>query len=123
MAKFNSTDNRGGRPRGARNKLAQRVLQDLLDVWDEPIKDGSDLTRGKAALRVMSSEKPAEFAKLYGSLMPREFHVEAVAELGDNDIDALIEKLSNELTVEHKVEPKLLELKSPADYVEADRGD
>jgi hypothetical protein len=120
MAKFNSTDNRGGRPRGARNKLAQSVLADLLDVWNEPIKNGSTLTRGKAALQVMSIEKPHEFAKLYGALMPREFHVEAVAELGDGDIDALIEKLLNELQVEHKVEPKRLEFTPGKDFERVD---
>jgi hypothetical protein len=68
-----------GRPRGARNKRASRVLQDLLEVWDEPITEGSALTRGRAALRLMSRERPSDFAKLYAGIMPREFWVESVA--------------------------------------------
>ena len=43
-------DPRAGRPRGARNKLATTVLRDLLDVWNEPIGEGSDTTKGVAAL-------------------------------------------------------------------------
>ena len=108
-----------GRPKGARNKLATRVLQDLLQVWDEPVSEGSEVTKGLAALRVMAVEDPAGYAKLYASLLPREFTVEAVADLGDNDLDAMIEKLRDELLLEHKVKPEVLELKKP-DYSNAD---
>jgi len=48
-----------GRPRGARNKLATRVLQDLLTVWDEPVSEESEVTKGLAALRVMAVEDPS----------------------------------------------------------------
>jgi hypothetical protein len=63
-------DPRAGRPRGARNTLATTVLRDLLDVWNEPIGEGSDTTKGVAALRVMAIEDPSGFAKLYSSLLP-----------------------------------------------------
>jgi hypothetical protein len=83
-----------GRPRGARNKLASRVLADLLAVWDEPITEGSALTRGKAALRLMSRERPHDFAKLYAGIMPREFWVESIAtDLADDELDRMIEML------------------------------
>jgi hypothetical protein len=119
MAKFNSTDNRGGRPRGARNKLAQSILRDLLTVWDEPVRDGIELTRGIAALRVMAVEDPSGFCKLFASLMPRELTVAAVSELGDSELDQMIERLQNEL-IEQKVEPKMLEFTEASDYERVD---
>jgi len=39
-----------GKPRGTKNKLAHTVLADLLDVWDEPVTPGSDITRGVAPI-------------------------------------------------------------------------
>jgi hypothetical protein len=81
-------DPRAGRPRGARNKLATTVLRDLLDVWNEPAGEGSDTTKGVAALRVMAIEDPSGFAKLYSSLLPKELTIEAVTDLADGDVDA-----------------------------------
>src|SRR5262245_43877748 len=83
-----------GRPRGSRNKLAKRVFEDLIDVWDEPIAEGSTITRGVAALRIMSKQNPCDFCKLYGSLMPREFWIDSTAQqLSDEELDAMIEQL------------------------------
>jgi hypothetical protein len=90
-----------GRPKGVKNRLATTVLRDLLAVWDEPIlaRDGTNITRGVAALRIMSKEKPADFAKLYASLMPREFWVEAsaTAEMDDVELDRVIEAMRERL--------------------------
>jgi hypothetical protein len=87
----------GGRPKGAKNLLAKRVLGDLIQVWDEPIlsRDGKgEVTRGIAALRIMSREKPVEFCKLYGSLMPKELWLDnTLSELGNEEIDSLIEAM------------------------------
>ena len=81
-----------GKPRGTKNKLATTVLADLLDVWDEPVNPGSDITRGVAALRVMSRTHPEKFAQLYAGLLPREFVFENVAhELDDVELDKVIE--------------------------------
>jgi hypothetical protein len=101
-----------GRPRGARNKLASRVLQDLLEVWDEPIIEGKALTRGKAALRTMSRERPSDFAKLYAGIMPREFWVESVAtELADDELELMIKMLRERLLTapEEQSLPKIIE--------------
>jgi hypothetical protein len=98
-----------GRPRGARNKLASRVLQDLLEVWDEPITEGSALTRGRAALRLMSRERPSEFAKLYAGIVPREFWVEsAVTDLADDELDRMIEMLRERVLAVREEQPALL---------------
>ena len=83
-----------GRPKGVKNKLATTVLADLLDVWDEPVTPGSDITRGKAALRVMSRTHPDKFAQLYATLLPRELWVQPVAaELDDDELDKVIEAM------------------------------
>jgi len=58
MAKFNSTDNRGGRQIGAKTRLARKVFEDALKVWTEPAADGSDINRGIAALRMMYQRGP-----------------------------------------------------------------
>jgi hypothetical protein len=92
--------NPGGRPKGAKNKLATEVLRDLIAIWNEPQMigdkpmldgDGVVITRGVATLRIMSKQRPTEFCKLYANLMPREFWVDqGVGELGDQEIDDLI---------------------------------
>jgi len=63
-------------------------------VWDEPVTPGSDITRGKAALRVMSRTHPDKFAQLYATLLPRELWVQPVAaELDDDELDKVIEAM------------------------------
>jgi hypothetical protein len=42
-----------GRPRGARNKLASSVFNDVMAVWNEPVSEGNPLTKGKAAMLAM----------------------------------------------------------------------
>jgi hypothetical protein len=49
-------------------------------------------------LRIMSREKPAEFAKLYAACLPREFWVDStVTELDDGELDALIAQMRERL--------------------------
>jgi hypothetical protein len=101
-----------GRPKGAKNKLASRVLQDLLEVWDEPIRPDSDVTRGKAALRIMSRERPADFAKLYASIMPREFWVDNLSDVSDAEIDTMIAALRDKIREEQCPTPRAPRLNS-----------
>ena len=96
MPKFGpgNTIGKTGRPRGARNRLANKVFEDVLEFWNEPSKDGSAVMRGRAALLAMWRERPHEFVKFVGSVMPREFLFENVAsELGDEELDRMIEML------------------------------
>jgi hypothetical protein len=84
----------GGRPKGARNRLANRVFEDVLEFWNEPAKDGSAVTKGKAAMLTMWRERPHEFVKFVGSVMPKEFLFEnVVTELADEELDRMIEML------------------------------
>jgi len=89
-----NTIGKQGRPRGSRNRLAKDVLDDLIAVWNEPIKPESDIRRGPASLRIMSRERPADFCKLFASVLPKEFWLESTAqELSDEELDRMIEIL------------------------------
>jgi len=70
-------------------------------VWHEPAlsRDGVTVTRGIAALRIMSKEKPGDFAKLYASLMPRELWLDATVatEMDDAELDKVIEAMRERL--------------------------
>jgi hypothetical protein len=57
----------GGRPKGARNRLAAQVFQDILDHWTEPVSEGSELCKGPEALETLYKEKPGENSFLRAS--------------------------------------------------------
>jgi hypothetical protein len=83
---------KGGRPKGSRNKLAQRVFDDIFQHWNEPA--GGELCKGQAALEVLYREKPGDYLKLTASVLPKEFVFEnAVTELDDDELDRMIEML------------------------------
>jgi hypothetical protein len=81
-----------GRPSGSRNKLAQRVFQDIFAHWCEPT--GGELCKGQAALELLYRERPGEYLRLTASVLPKEFVFEnAVSELDDDELDRMIEML------------------------------
>src|SRR5262245_54297535 len=87
MSEFFKKGHHVGRPRGSRNRLASHVLDDALAIWGEPAVDGSTQTKGQAALRNLFKTRPAEFAKWFASLMPREItHENIVNELSDEEL-------------------------------------
>jgi hypothetical protein len=55
--------NPAGRPRGARNKLADSFLADAYAAWQE---HGSD------ALNLMAKEEPSKFCQMVANLLPKE---------------------------------------------------
>ena len=55
--------NCGGRPKGERNRLAESFFQDLNEVWQK---------RGRTALEKLIEQDPVTFARLIGSLMPKQ---------------------------------------------------
>jgi hypothetical protein len=82
----NSSNGKGGRPLGSRNKLCRAVLDDLLADWAEG---------GVAAIRMMRIENPSGYCKMMASILPREllFESGAVTELDDNALDRIDEFL------------------------------
>jgi hypothetical protein len=84
MARFNSTDNRGGRPAGARNKLQAGFLRDLAEAWERD---------GQASLRIMVKEEPSRFVQVCASLMPKEVALEVgrpLADMTDEQVHELL---------------------------------
>jgi hypothetical protein len=70
------------------------VFEDVLEFWNEPSKEGSPVTKGKAAMLTMWRERPHDFVKFVGSVMPKEFLFEnVVTDLADEELDRMIEML------------------------------
>jgi hypothetical protein len=111
---YSANGNGSGRPKGSRNRLAQRVFDDIFRHWNEPA--GGDLCKGQAALELLYREKPGDYLKLTASILPKEFVFEnAVTELDDDELDRMIEMLREralavrqEQALEMAPEPKLL---------------
>jgi hypothetical protein len=102
----------GGRPKGARNKLAARVFEDILAHWTEPVSAGSELCKGQEALETLYKERPGEYLRLTASVLPREFIFESVtSELDDEQIDELLVALRRRM-IEARTAPAAL-LASP----------
>jgi hypothetical protein len=59
--------NRNGRPKGAKSKLSEIFLEDLLDVW----KVG-----GRAALERALEDEPAKIIAVIAHLIPKDFEEE-----------------------------------------------
>jgi hypothetical protein len=72
-----------GRPKGVRNKLGKRFLDDCLADWEE---------HGAAAIRIMRIEDPVKYCMMMASILPKEIDVTstAVAELTDDELDRII---------------------------------
>jgi len=94
-----------GNRRGVKNKLATRVLEDLIKIWDEPVREGSSITNGVAALRIMAKLHPAEFCKLYCGLVPKEYWVESstLTDMNDDELDKVILRMRAEVQREQDV--------------------
>ncbi len=64
------TGNANGRPKGARNVISQRFLEDMLTVWNEANAEGEKT--GLAAIRELATTRPGQFIAAMGNLVPRE---------------------------------------------------
>src|SRR5919198_2789716 len=91
-----------GRPRGAKNRLSARILEDMHQVWTELVSEGktappeSKMT-GLSTLRIMARERPAEFAKMYAGILPRELDV-SDSTLADMSYEEIEAKLTERMT-------------------------
>src|SRR5262249_38013711 len=118
--KFQLGNRLGARPKGARNRLARKILEDLMAVWEEPqlvgdrpVTDtnGNVVTRGVAALRVMSKQEPAKFCALYGGIVPKELWIDqGISTWSDEELHDMLETLRQQV-LEAKKELPMIELK------------
>lgn len=79
-----------GRPKGARNKLGEEFLQDMLADWSE---------HGAQAIKDVREEKPDQYLKVVASVLPRELNVKVseVDELTDEQLARQLASLAAQL--------------------------
>lgn len=58
--------NPAGRPKGARNKLGEAFIEDLLTAWE---------ASGPEVIQRVIAEKPDQYLKVVASLMPKDMNV------------------------------------------------
>lgn len=81
----------GGRPQGARAKLGEAFLSDVLSDWEE---------NGKQVIQTVRTDKPDQYLKVVASILPKDLNVNvsSVDELTDAELieraHALHEQLS-----------------------------
>ena len=85
--------NRAGKPKGVRNRLSTRFLEDMLADWEE---------HGRAAIETFRTERPNEYVKVMAGLLPREVEmkVNELEELSDEQISTQLAALLRELAAE-----------------------
>ncbi len=80
--------NPSGRPRGARNKLTERFLEDLHAAWQK---------HGEKALETLAENDPGKLATIVAGLVPKDVHINVG--LGDQ-LAAMLEAMqAQHLTV------------------------
>ncbi len=80
----------GGRPKGSRNALGEAFIQALHDDFDK---------HGVETIQKVRAEKPDAYVKVIASLLPKEFKIETVSDLTDEQLDARIRQLASILEV------------------------
>lgn len=104
-----------GRPKGARNRLAARVFEDIFAHWCEPAAPGGNMCKGQEALETLYKERPGEYLRLTASVLPKEFVFEnVVSDLDDDQIDDLLVALRQRMV---EVRATAVALPAPKDEV------
>lgn len=79
-----------GRPKGARNKLQEDFLKDVVEAWQD---------RGALAISAMIDDKPGDFVKMVAGLMPKEanLNIHDHSELTDDELAERVRSLAAQL--------------------------
>ena len=75
-----------GRPKGSRNKLGEAFISALHDDFEQ---------HGVSVIETVRIEKPDQYMKVVASLLPKEFKIETVSELTDEQLDSRIRQLAS----------------------------
>lgn len=69
-----------GRPKGARNRLGEQFLADMLADWEE---------HGADVIEVVRAQKPDQYLKVVASILPKELNVKVseLDELSDEQLE------------------------------------
>jgi hypothetical protein len=102
----NSSNGKGGRPLGSRNRLCKAMLDDFAADWRKG---------GAAAIEIMRIENPGAYCKMMASILPKELLFENTAtELDDDQLAELIGHIREQLLARN--EPlQLTEMKTITD--------
>ena len=90
LFKPGQSGNPAGRPKGARNKLTEDFLSDVLDAWQ---------VSGKAAITEMIADKPGDFVKMVAGLIPKDvnLNVNNMDDMSDAELAERIQSLASTL--------------------------
>lgn len=82
--------NPAGRPKGARVKLGEQFLADLLSDWGD---------NGVAAIKSMREKHPGDYVKVVAATLPKELNVKVseLDELSDEQIARQLASLASQL--------------------------
>ena len=90
MAKFDGSKPGPGRPKGSRPKLAEAFIHALHNDF---------VDHGVAAIEHVRTNDPTAYVKVVASILPKEFKIETVNDLTDEQLDARIRQLASALEV------------------------
>ena len=85
LFKPGQSGNPTGRPKGSRSKLGEAYIAALHDDFAE---------HGVAVIAAVRADKPDQYMKVVASLLPKEFKIETVSELTDEQLDTRIRQLA-----------------------------
>jgi hypothetical protein len=92
----------GGRPKGARNRVSAKLIALYEAAFDN---------YGEKCLEIVARTEPATFLRLgYGTLVVRDLNIEvsAISEMPDDELEAMIERLRQQLLEEQR--PPMIDL-------------
>lgn len=83
--------NPAGKPKGAKHKLQENFLKDVLEAWE---------TKGAEAITMMIADKPGDFVKMVASLMPKEatLNINDNSEMTDDELAERVRSLASQLS-------------------------
>lgn len=84
LFKPGQTGNPLGRPKGSRNKLGEAFIAALHDDFE---------AHGVSTIQRVREERPQDYVKVVASLLPKEFKIETVSDLTDEQLDARLRQL------------------------------
>jgi len=90
LFKPGQSGNPAGRPKGSRHKLGEAFIAALHDDFEK---------HGVTVIETVRTEKPDAYMKVVASLLPKEFKIETVSELSDEQLDARIRQLASLIEV------------------------